>query len=230
MPPYGPLISTPIIEAGALETLRLYLPAYLGDALAQAGHDRFALPDPEDTHTASDEIEQAHESQFSLLVVATPGTDGDAQINGGAPYDATYSARWELITGVVCNMTDYIDTRHAAGFYAASTMCLAHKGLTAPEGLPGAETALPEPTAQLLTSCSVEWLGEQIRNRTPDGSQRTVMLGSGRFHVWVPDARARWGGPATPPPAPERPGPDLEGSPETVNVETEKVDIENGPP
>jgi hypothetical protein len=218
VPSYGPLISTPVIEAAAVETMRLYLPGYLGDALAQAGHPRDALPDPEDTFVTSDEAEQAPESQFALAVVATPGTDGDATMGAGT--NPRYGLVWDLIAGVVCGMNDYLQTRYAAGFYAASTHCLAHKGLTAPERLVGATADLPAATAAIIESATVRLRGEQIRRRANDGD-RTILLGSGRFRVWIGDARAVWGGPDFPPDPGERPELEDDEVPETVNLWTE---------
>lgn len=196
---YGPLLSAPIIERAAERTLRTWLGAYTGEALVQAGEDRFGLPDPSDFVRVVDTNELPPESQFALALTSVAGTDGDASANPGDP--GSYSAIWTLRAGVVVLMPNWTQTREAAQFYAAGTFCLAHKGLDG------------------LSDATVRWRAEEYVE--VGKAPRTMMLGLGRFWIYVPDARALYGGPDTPPDDGERP----EGEP-GPEVQSVRVDVD----
>lgn len=190
---YGRLLSAPTLELGLERTVRTWVGAYLGEVLEQhyaaavaiTGEPmpedvRYVLPDPTDVVRQS-EFTWPVEGQLALVVIATPGTTGDA-VHGPDDIDAT----WEAQVGVVADLGDYGPTREAMQFYAAACgACLEHKGID----VPGA---------------GVRWAGENY-GILAERDARTLMGGAARILVTVEGARSSFGGPDAPPPIDDRP-------------------------
>lgn len=180
MAEYGRLLSAPILERAVEETLRTWMPAYLGEVLAQAGHGRFDLPDPSDMVRQS-EFDWPVEAQIALVVITSPGTTGDA-VRGPEGYDAT----WDVRAGVVADLGEYTGTREAMQFYAAAAgSALTHRGVP-------------------VEGASVRWLGENW-GVLAERDSRTLMGGEARCAITVQEARSLYGGPLEPPDPQTRP-------------------------
>ena len=195
---YGPIRSMPMIERALARTFGTWFGAYLGDTLHQFGLDRMGLPSPSDIVRVVDIDSWPMESNLAVGLIAIPG--GEVVPQGGPLYGMNY----EMRAGVAATMGDYRETREAAQFYAAATVCLAHRGA---EGLPDVR---------------VTHTGEGLmRLRAED--ERTLMLGFGTFLVSVPDARALHGDPAEPPDPPgDRPEDSSDPPADSVRIDVER--------
>jgi hypothetical protein len=189
---YGRIVSAPQIERGLEVTLRYRLAEYLGEALAQLGYDRYALPDPEDIARVVNVDEYNNRHEVALVVIASRGTDETAKRDGDS-----YALRWMVEAGVVCDLGDPLKTREAAQVYAAAIgQCLAHHGCAATSDGVTWDQADGE---YLLLEGSSTWLVREGYMRPP-GQSRDMMMGVAEIAVEVSDARSAYGGPAEPPP------------------------------
>lgn len=181
---YGRLLAAPTVERGVEVTLRYYLSRYLGEVLAQNGHDRRDLPDPTDLARVSEFPPRGPDLQTALVVVvATPGTLGDARMEA-----EHYSASFDVRAAVLADLGKRLESREAAQFYAAAAgAALAHQGV--------AQVAADLRTWQRdehgdlanLEGSTVQWVGERYVElpRMPG-----VLAGEARVIVRVEGARS----------------------------------------
>ena len=189
---YGPLVSAPTVERGVETCLRYWLGPYVGEALAQNGHDRTHLPDPTDLVRVAEFTAQPPQGVVAMVVVATPGTVGDAESDG-----EFYTLTWDIRATILADLGDRLLSREAAQMYAAAAgTALAHQGVAAVEA--DLKTWATDDDGNLLTlaGSSVRLRGETYREiRQLPG----VIGGEARVTVTVEGARALHGGPETPP-------------------------------
>lgn len=196
---FGRLLAAPTVERGVELTLRYYLGRYLGEVLDQAGHDRQGLPDPADLVRVS-EFRWPFEAQLALVVVATPGTVGDAEREPGG-----YRIAWDVRAAVLADLGDRLETREAAQFYAAAAgAALAHQGV-ADLGADGLGVRDDDGELVTLEGSSVQWLSETYRQIAPPQAGRALIAGEARVLVRVEDARSLHS--VEPVPAPDLPAP-----------------------
>lgn len=193
---YGRLVSAPTIERGVEVCLRYFLGPYLGEVLEQAGHGRGDLPDPSDL-TRMSEFDWPTESNVAVVVVATPGTEGDAEREA-----ETYTLTWDVRAAVLADVGDALHSREASQFYAAAAgTALAHQGVAVVAS--DLRTWARGPASELLTleGSSVRFRGERYRQlgRRDD---RALIAGEALLSVTVQDARSAHGGPELPPAEP----------------------------
>jgi hypothetical protein len=190
---YGRLLAAPTVERGVEVCLRYFLGPYLGEVLEQAGYARDALPDPQDLARVS-ELVWPVETTTAVVIVATPGTLGDAKREPDG-----YRVSWDVRVGVIADLGDRLDTREAAQFYAAAAgAALAHQGVAAVE--PDGRTWTRDADEDLLEleGSSVQWAGETYRVADRRDA-RTLIVGEARVIVTVEGARSLHGGPDVPP-------------------------------
>lgn len=196
---YGRLLSAPTVERGVEVCLRYRMADYLGEVLEQAGYARDMLPDPTDLARVS-EVVWPVETATAVVIVATPGTSGDA-----AREPDGYRVVWDVRIGVVADLGDRLDSREAAQFYAAAAgSAVTHHGVAAVEP-DGVTWSTDDVTGELLEleGASVRWLSEDYRVADRQDS-RTLIIGEARLSVTVEGARSTYGGPVEAPP-PETP-------------------------
>ena len=186
---FGRIVAAPTVERGVEVTLRYLLPTYLGVVLAQAGYDRDALADPTNLVRQS-EFDWPTETDVALVVVATPGTTGDAE-RGPETYDVV----WDVRAAVLVDFgSDRLGSREASQFYAAAAgAALAEQGCAAvgPDGRTWLREADGE-TRALLEGSSVRWVGETYR-QLGERDGRSLVAGEARLTVTVEDARPVFG-------------------------------------
>lgn len=206
MSEFGRIVSAPQIERGVEVCLRYFLPLYLGEVLAQAGHARDALPDPTSL-TRMSEVDWPTESDVAAVIVATPGTtdvERDADDDGPA-----YTLTWDVRAGIVADIGEALDSREASQFYAAAAgAALSHWGVA--EVAPDLRRWVRDDDGQFVTleGSSVDLQGEEYRlmGRRPG---RALIVGEARLEVKVLGARSAVPGAIElpPDPDPETPGP-----------------------
>lgn len=212
---YGRLLAAPTVERGVEVCLRYFLGPYLGEVLAQAGYERDALPDPSDLARVS-EVAWPVETTTAVVIVATPGTVGDAPREPDG-----YRATWDVRAGVIADLGDRLDTREAAQFYAAAAgAALAHQGVAAVLADGRTWRLTVDGELEGLEGATVRWAGEQYRVADRRDA-RTLIVGEARLYVTVEGARSVHGGPDMPPidPDTDLPGRDPATAPEPAPVD-----------
>lgn len=195
----GRMLSAPTLEQGAEVCLRYYLGLYLGEVLAQAGWEREALPDPHDLKRVADFVWPI-EAQLTTVVMASPGTTGDAQKT-----ERGYDATWDLRVAVLADLGDRLDTRVASQFYAAAAgMAIAHNGIAALNA-DGTWKVNSDGEPVTVEGTSVRWIGEGYRQLGPPRDRRALLAGEARLLVKVEGARSLR--PSQPLPLPDAPLP-----------------------
>lgn len=193
---FGPLISGGDVERAALETLKLWTPAYLGWAERLKGLPTRSIPAPRSWVTTDGVERWAEEDPPSVLLVS-PGLAGPPDRDGRKGYRAHFS----LGLAVVVKRRERPE--ELAKLYVATlSSILLHK-----------------PSLGGLAE-GVDWLDERY-----DVIDRKRQLAAGQavFSVEVRDVRGVRSGPGAPPSDPYTPYPDppLVGSTEVV-VEAEE--------
>jgi hypothetical protein len=177
----GRVVAAPTIERGVEVCLRYYLGPWLGEVLVQNGHARDDLADPQDLARVS-EFTAPTQGQVTLVVVATPGTTGDAQRDADG-----YTLTWDVRAAVIADLGDRLESREAAQLYAAAAgTALTVQGVAAvePDGRTWTRDAYGD--LEVLEGSSVRLMGESYREiRGMPG----VIAGEARVTVTVEDAR-----------------------------------------
>lgn len=200
---WGRLVAAPTIERGLECTLRYWLSPYIGAVLAQAGHPRDALPDPSDLVRVSEfprDIPAG--SPVTLVIVATPGTEGQA-----VREPTGYTATWDVRAAILANLGDRLESREAAQFFAAAaSAAMTHQGIAAVEADMRTWKTDDDGRLLILPGSSVIWRGETYRAMVDRGSGTLqAIAGEARVSVIVQGARSAWGGPDVPPDPPRDP-------------------------
>lgn len=200
---YGRIVSAPMIERGLECTLRAWLGPYVGEALEQAGHPRDALPDPADLVRVSEfprDIPAG--SPITLVIVATPGTEGQA-----VREPTGYTATWDVRAAILANLGDRLESREAAQFFAAAAgAAMTHQGVAVVEADMRTWSTDDDGRLLILPGSSVKWRGETYRAMVDRGSGTLqAIAGEARVSVIVQGARSAWGGPELPPVPPRDP-------------------------
>lgn len=191
---YGRLLAAATIERGVEVCLRYFLPPYLGEVLAQAGHPRDALADPLDLARVS-ELTDTENGQVAFVVVATPGTIGDAVREPDG-----YRATWDVRAAVLLDLGDRLESREAAQFAAAAAgAALTHQGVA--KVASDMRTWVRDADNELVTleGSTVRWRGESYRKLERLGLSPTLIAGEAMITVTVEGARSVYGGPLEPP-------------------------------
>jgi hypothetical protein len=219
---FGRALAATTIERGVEVTLRYYLGTYLGEVLEQNGHERDALADPLDLERVVDLNDYRSSAQIALVVIATPGTVGDAWSDGQA-----YGATWDVRAGAIVDLGDRLDTREAAQLYAAAAgMAASHQGVAtvAADGRTGVRDPYDGHLLPLEGS-SVSWEGERYRRVE---RVRDVIAGEVLLRVTVEGARSLSAPDLPPPGEPEiptdrEPPPEPGSAPVTPSLTIDRV-------
>jgi hypothetical protein len=185
---YGPIVTADTVEQAALDTLQLWLPAYLGEVGGNADAlGRTSLPDIRTYGEPTGEFAKWPEDQLPFLLTGSAGTDGTPTTDG----DGNVSSWFSLAAVVVCSANSQRATRRLAQLYAAAVRtCLGQKG---------ALGGLADHT---------ELRGETY-DELPESQRRSMAAARIEFGVYVSDIFNVHGGPATPPEPDRDPSPDL---------------------
>lgn len=209
---FGRALAASTIERGIEVTLRYYLGMYLGEVLEQNGYPRDGLRDPLDLQRVVDLNDYASTAQIALVVVATPGTQGDSWSDGDS-----YGATWDVRAGGIADLGDMLDTREAAQLYAAAAgMAVSHQGVATVQA--DGRTGVRDPYdghLLALEGSSVRWAGERYSRVD---RMRDVIAGEALLRVTVEGARSLH--------APDLPAP---GEPVSPTDRTEPVGPDSAP-
>lgn len=120
---YGPILTEGDVRHAAEETLKLWLPSYLGEVAAQHGMARDTLPLIR-SWKAVPVFEQWPEEQLPAIVVVAPGTNSVPE-----KMDNKITVGWSLGVAVIVSAKDEESTADLIGLYSAAIRALlSHKG------------------------------------------------------------------------------------------------------
>lgn len=198
----GRIVSASSLEDAVEDTLRLWLPFYLGEVTEQnpplevVGDVRQVLLDPAGIVRTS-AIDWPIETAPTTVMLASPGMAADTSPG----LDGSVRASWTFTLAIFATMPERTDTRRAAQLYAAAlSTTMTAKGLE-------------------VDGASVRFVREMYDGR-PARDARTQVLAYAEFVVDIEDARPGMGtGPVVPPPGRD-PAPVLTDGPEVEVVVT----------
>lgn len=115
-PTPGPIVTNRDVEEAARDTLKWWLPYYLGRIDVDHGRAPTATREPRSYNVASEDDRWAEETPPSLIVVS-PGTVDDPEVHGEF---ASYAATWQVNVGVTAGGATEKGSRELASRYAAA--------------------------------------------------------------------------------------------------------------
>lgn len=184
MSAFGRILAAPTLERGVEVCMRLFLTPYVGEVLRQAGLPQDAIADPTDL-VRLPEYDYPPENDVALVIVATPGTIGDARRDAGS-----YTATWDIRVGVVADLGARLDSMEAAGYYAAAAgAALTHQGVAQVSSDGRSWLRDEDGELLLLDGAVVRWAGESYRP-LPERDGRALVAGEARFNITVEGARS----------------------------------------
>jgi len=100
-PVFGPIVSGGAVRAAVLDTVRLWLPAYLAEVERQRGHTPGALGQPRSWRRPPD-IWKVADQQSPAVMVLPPVWNGQPDREGGTR--GSVQASWRVAVAVVVNV------------------------------------------------------------------------------------------------------------------------------
>lgn len=183
---FGRILTNEQVSGPVLDLLWTWLPTYLAEVERQTGTQVGLTAMPRSMQAAYD-LENWPELQLPAVIVVCNGTLGEPEPHG----DGSYGAWFEVVAGVMIEDSTEALARASAGRYQAAieTIINAHQDI---EGL----------------ATDTRWQGRLIE--LPDAHNRTLVLGTTHFEIFVDDITNQQAGPTqlTPTATPSDPYPD----------------------
>lgn len=180
---YGNIKTEGDVRHATEETLRLWLPSYLGEVAAQKDLDRDTLPMIR-SWKAVPTFDQWPEDQLPAAIVVTPGTN-----NVPERLNREFTVDWSVGVAVVVSAKDEVSTADLIGYYAAAVRVLMIQK--------GSLGGFAEET---------HWMSERFDEHPIPEQSRTLRTAMVMFSVTVAGMNQRYGGPANPGDPTEDPG------------------------
>lgn len=124
---YRPIITGADVQAAAMDTLQLWMPAYVAELERQTGREPRSVPLPKTWKHTTEKLQRWPEDQVPAVIVVSPGTEGDPLVNG----DGTYDVAFVLGVGVIVAARDQPSANDLVKLYAAAirTLLVQHASL-----------------------------------------------------------------------------------------------------
>lgn len=198
---FGPIVPVTLIEQQMLETLKTWLPSYLGEIERVTGRDQGSLPDIKSWGIPERDFLMRPGQALPHVGLVSPGTQGTPQHDAEGFYRATWRIEVRLV--VAANSVGATD-RLSKAYAAAVAACLVQQ-------------TLGDPVEQL------DWIGDAYDDLGAD-KDRSMIGVAVSFDVLAAGVLQRRTGPRGEPQAdPRAPYPDL------PTIETTELDLTHQP-
>lgn len=180
---FGPIITSNAVRKAVEATVKLWLPTYTAEVVAQAGLPRAPLPDIRSWKSWPD-FYVWPEDQFPACVVVSPGTNGEPEM-----HNRQITVPWTAGVAIVVSAKDAESTADLIGYYAAAV-----RALLVQNGSLGG------------FAVETSFMAERYDEHPLPDQGRTVRTAMVTVSVLVEGINNRYGGPPTPDNPTEDPG------------------------